>query len=154
MNMEFRKAESADLTTLRDIARDNIDKHYRDILGDEGVDQFLGSGASGRYIENNIDQCTVMYSEDEILGFAICKQDLITLLMVSTDVHRKSIGTQLLRYCEQQLFSIYDKIRLESFEGNTQGNRFYEKNQWLLSQRKADAESGVNKYIFIKRAEH
>ena len=154
MSMEFRKAQAEDIATLQHLAHQNINTFYRDILGDAGVDRFLNSGSSDRYIANNIDHCTVMYrghDDDAIVGFAVCKGDMITLLMVATEAHRQGLGSQLLSHCEEQLLRTFDHIRLESFEGNTRGNSFYEKNQWSLLQRKTDEESGVNKYIYIKR---
>ena len=126
------------------------------MIGDTGADRFLQSGASDRYIENNIAHATVMYQtedRDTIVGFAVCKHDLITLLMMATETHRQGFGSQLLKHCEQELLGNFPNIRLESFEGNNHSNRFYEKNRWSLLQCEADKDSGVNKYIYIKRAE-
>ena len=116
MPMEFRKAQPEDVTRLQHIANQNIDTFYRSVIGDTGADRFLQSGASDRYIENNIAHATVMYQtedRDTIVGFAVCKHDLITLLMMATETHRQGFGSQLLKHCEQAL--------LGKTTGGTQG---------------------------------
>ena len=153
MHTEFRNAQASDLSTLQRIARGNIDTHYRSILGDEGVDQFINSGASDRYIESTIGGCTVMHDGKDILGFAVCQDNLLALIMVDLATQGRGCGKALLRHCEQELLQHFEQIKLESFEGNTRANQFYERNGWSLSHRQQDDSSGVQKYIFLKRVD-
>lgn len=151
MKIEIRKASEQDLPTLQLIAREVIDANYRPFLGDIGVDRFITSGAADAYVAEHLPDCELICAEDEIAGFAVCDGELIDLMMIAQHVHRKGLGSLLLQHCEDRLFNQFQEIRLESFEGNTQANNFYNKNAWHLTQRIADPRSGVNKYVFLKR---
>ena len=151
MKTEIRKAAISDADILKKIARKTIDANYRSFLGDEGVDGFIGSGGSDKYVDENIDDCWVISSDFGIIGFAVCKADLIDLMMIEHDYHRQGYGTKLLKHCEQHLFNTFNEIKLESFEGNEKANNFYRKNGWSEIERNFDEMSGVNKLIFIKR---
>lgn len=151
MSIEFRNATTQDIAPLQALARCVIDTSYRPFLGDAGVDQFIASGAVDSYISENISDCELICDDGEIAGFASCKADLIDLMMIARHAHRNGLGSQLLQHCEALLFEQFKEIQLESFEGNIQANNFYQKHHWQLTQRIADPDSGVNKYLFIKR---
>jgi len=152
MKTEVRKAAIPDAGTLKKIARETIDANYRSFLGDEGVDWFIGSGASDQIIDENIDDCWVILSDYQIIGFSVCKANLIHLIMIDHDYHRHGHGTTLLKYCEQHLFNTFNEIKLESFEGNEKANNFYRKNGWSEIERNFDKMTGVNKLTFIKKS--
>ena len=152
MKTEVRKAIIPDADTLKKIARKTIDANYRSFLEDEGVDGFISSGASDRYIDDNIDNCWIILSDYQIIGFSVCKSDLIDLMMIDHDYHRQGYGTKLLKHCEQYLFNTYNAIKLESFEGNEKANNFYRKNSWSEIERNFDKMPGVNKLTFIKKS--
>ncbi len=130
MNAKVRKAVIQDTNILKAIATKTIDANYRSFLGNEGVDWFIGSGASDQYVDENIDDTWVILSNSQIIGFSVCKANLIDLMMIDHDHHRKGYGTVLLTYCEERLFKTFDEIKLESFEGNEKANNFYRKNTW------------------------
>ncbi len=152
MKTEIRKAIIPDADTLKKIASRTIDANYRSFLGDEGVDWFISSGASDQYIDENIDECWIILSDYQIIGFSVCKENLIDLMMIDHDYHRHGYGTTLLKHCEQYLFNTFDEIKLESFEGNEKADNFYRKNGWSEIERNFDNMSGVNKLTFIKKS--
>jgi GNAT superfamily N-acetyltransferase len=150
MKSEIRKSTVEESDQIKVIARQTIDANYRSFLGDEGVDWFIGSGASDQYISDNIDDCWVLLCGDQIMGFCVCKSNLIDLMMVHNNFHRLGYGTMLLKYCEEYLFRNFEEITLESFEGNDKANNFYRKNGWIEKERKFDEASSINKLIFTK----
>ena len=151
MKKEIRKASHNELEQLKKIARKTIDTNYRSFLGDEGVDWFINSGASDEYINDNIDDCWLLLCENQVIGFSVCKLNLIDLMMIDTEYHRKGYGTMLIKHSEDYLFKQYNEIVLESFEGNIQANNFYRKNNWIEKEIKFDEASGLNKIIFSKK---
>ena len=152
MSAEIRKARSGELDTIQAIARHTIDTNYRAFLGEEGVDWFIGSGASDEYLRDNLDDCWVLLEQNEIIGFSVCRDAIIDLMMISTEQHRRGFGTTLLGHCERLLFRKEREITLESFEGNEKANGFYRHNGWQQVDRLFDETSGVYKLIFTKRA--
>ncbi len=151
MKINIRKAIIQDAAPLKNISRKTIDLNYRSFLGDEGVKWFIESGASDQYIDENIDNCWVIVNDSKIIGFSVCKGNLIDLMMIDHTYHRQGYGTTLLKHCEDHLFNSFNEIRLESFEGNVKANNFYYKNNWVEIERKFDKMSNVNKITFIKK---
>ena len=150
-SIKIRKAEAADLPNMQEIARRTIDSCYRSFLGDEGVDWFLNSGESDREIERGLANCDVLLCGEVIVGFCICIDDLVHLMMVDVERHRKGLGTRLLGHCESQLAARGHKtIRLETFEGNAQAINFYRKNGWTLTRKAVDEEHGFVRVFFTK----
>jgi GNAT superfamily N-acetyltransferase len=149
MNAEIRPAILEDLGVMQSIARYTIDRNYRNFLGDEGVDWFI-SGPSDDYLSENINKATVIIIDGILVGFSVCKENLIDHMMVNHDSHRNGIGSILLQHCEEKLFEKYQDIKLESFAGNEKANNFYLKNGWSKSSEAFDEVSGSNKILFIK----
>jgi ribosomal protein S18 acetylase RimI-like enzyme len=149
MKVKIRKALLSDLEVMQSVARHTIDKNYRPFLGDEGVDWFI-SGPSDEYMKETINEAFVISEDEDVIGFCVLKENLIDLMIVKHEAHRKGIGTKLLDYCERVLFSDYQEIKLESFEKNDKANSFYTKNSWVKSGIEADEVSGGNKFIFTK----
>jgi len=136
---------------IQDIARNTISANYRSFLGNEGVNDFINIGGSNQYIYENIENCDVLLLSEAIVGFAVCKGDLIDLMMISDGFHRQGFGRQLLKYCENRIFRKHSEIRLESFEGNEKANNFYRKNGWNEAGLNFDETSGTNKITFVKK---
>lgn len=119
-------------------------------LGDKGVDRFIESGAAEQYIIDNIVDCWVLEVNNKIIAFCVCKGSVLDLIMVETEFQRKGYGSELLKYCEQVMFSYFEEIKLESFERNEKANNFYRKHGWIQMDRKFDKESNAYKFIFMK----
>lgn len=151
MKLVIRKSRIEDLEKIQEIACRTIDRNYRLFLGDKGVDRFIESGAAHQYLEDNIVDCWIAENEDEIIGFCVCKGDLLELMMVETAFHGQGLGSRLLRHVEQIMFSHYEEVKLESFENNEKANSFYRKHGWVQEARKFDKESNAFKLIFKKR---
>lgn len=150
MKILVRKALASDLGSLIALSHNTINASYRRFLGDEAVDAFLASGAADRYIEENIGRCAVIVRDEQIVGYSVCRDNVIELMMIDHTVHRQGLGTELLVYVEQALFETRDELRLESFEDNQNANAFYRKNGWREVSRYFDQDSGVNKVVFYK----
>ena len=88
MNTRVRKAVIQDTDILKAIARKTIDANYRLFLGNKGVDWFIGSGALDQYVDENIDDGWVILSNSQVIGFSVCKANLIDLMMIDHDYHR------------------------------------------------------------------
>lgn len=99
MKIEIRKAIILDTETIKKISRKTIDNNYRSFLGNKGVNCFIESGASDQYIDENIDDCWVIVNDNKIIGFSVCKGNLIDLMRIDHNYHREGYGTTLLKHC-------------------------------------------------------
>src|SRR5262245_4654370 len=118
MNTLVRTALASDMDALIALSHRTISASYRPFLGDEAVDVFLGSGAADRYVAENIGRCSVLVRDGVIVGYAVCRANVIDLMMIDHAVHRQGLGTELLRQVEQMLLQGSDELWLESFEAN------------------------------------
>jgi len=150
MNVLVRKALAVDVEALIDLARRTIGASYRPFLGDEAVDSFLGSGAVERYVTENIGACTILERGGRVLGYAVCRDNLVDLMLVDHACHRQGLGTALLRHVEEELGWRFAELRLESFAANGAANAFYRKHGWLEGSRFFDKESAAEKVVFYK----
>ena len=152
MKIEIRRAVSDDISVLTDISVRTIAAEYCSFLGKAAVDAYLKSGMVEQYVEGCVADCIVITGDKQPVGFCVCKQQLIDLMMIDQVYHRMGLGTKLLQHCERVLFARYGEIRLESFAGNDKANRFYRKNGWHESEVLFDPASGSEKIIFYKKA--
>lgn len=151
MQTQIRTATKEDLPIIQAIARNTIDKCYRPFLGDEGVDWFINSGESDKELESNIANCDIMLKGNVIVAFTIYFDELIHLMMVDVNQHRKGLGAELLVHTEKMLFERgCQKIRLETFEGNIQAINFYNKNSWSITKKETGEEFGFTRIFFEK----
>lgn len=150
MDTQIRKATLGDLERLQTMAMHTIDVSYRSFIDDEGVDWFL-SGPSDDYLRRNIENATVLAVDGIVVGCAVCKADVIDLIMIDHDFHHRGLGTKLLAHCESALFAQFETITLESFAGNEKANRFYRKNGWTRKGVVSDAVSGATKWMLEKK---
>jgi hypothetical protein len=73
---------ASDIGALIDLSRRTISASYRSILGDEVVDVFLGSGASDRYVQENLDRCSVIVRDGQVAGYAVCRDNLVVAALL------------------------------------------------------------------------
>ena len=135
---------------LKELATEVISADYRGFLGDAGTDEIIGSGAIDDYLEEHIANCLLASHNGHICGVAVCKGDLIALMMIAPGVRHMGIGSALLQHCEALMFKTSDKLTLESFEGNAQAHQFYLQHDWLLQEKLEHMENGINTYVFVK----
>ena len=150
MKTLIREALPADLPELVAISRRTIGASYRIFLGDEAVDRFLDSGAADRYVEEHLGDSSVILLDGTIAGYAVCLDNAIDLMLIDYPLHRRGLGTELLRRVEQVLGARYAELRLESFEANAPANAFYLKSGWKEESRYIDGETGISKIVFQK----
>ena len=150
--IQIRQASPADTEVLIALSRHTIRASYPPFLGQEAVEAFIGCGAADHYVADHIEDGTVLLIEDEIVGYAVCKGQLIDLILIDPRWQRCGLGTRLLQHCEAVLFQYYDTLTLESFADNHIANNFYRKHGWDNVTRHVDHESGVHKLVFRKSA--
>ncbi len=155
MNMnriQIRQARLDDLVEIQRIARRTIDRCYRPFLGDEGVDWYLNSGQLDSELSTHLNNCDVLLVDDAIVGFAICLENLIHLMMIDVERHREGLGSQLLAHCERELAKRGHCIgQLETFKGNGQAIAFYLKNKWRITGEQKDEEHDFVRVFFEKQ---
>lgn len=149
MLIEYRKATVQDLQTVKEIARRVILNNYKSFLGDMAVNQ-VESGMADKEVEDGLDTCTVMFSNEEMIGFAITKEDLLHLVMIDTLYQNKGFGSKLLSQIENDLFRKYNLIRLQSFKENNNRVAFYQKNGWTTTDEVYVQDMGVTMLSFEK----
>ena len=152
MHIEIRQAESADEEPLKALSRRTIEASSRPFLGHEAVESYITSGAVDQYVEDHIQDCSVIVAANVLVGFSVCKRNLIDLMMIDHKYQRQGLGTRLLKFVEYVLFTSFDELKLESFEPNSQANNFYRKNGWIGRETYLDNDSGMNKILFTKKA--
>ena len=147
---KIRKAVKTDTVPLIDLSRKTIDANYRVFLGNDAVDEFINTGSIDQYVADNILYCSVVMDKERIVGYSVCRDNLIDLIMIDNDFHRRGFGSHLLRHSERELFQTYNEITLESFKGNHNANNFYQKNGWQAKNAFFDNSSGAEKVVFTK----
>lgn len=149
----IRPASGEDLDDLQALARRTIDTCHRVFLSDEGVDRFIGSGASDAHVKNHLERggvhCLISH-EGRTIGFSILDGPTIDLMMVDPDHHRQGLGRLLLQHAEPALLAQYSTIRPESFADNAAANSFYEACGWLRGDQPTG--EGPAKFEYVKRA--
>lgn len=153
MKIKLRKADKSELPMLQTFAREVIDKNYREHLGDEAVDWFIGSGASDQYMQDSIDDTILAVMDEQTVGICICKEELIDLLMIQNGMQNRGIGSAFLTLVSEELLKQYTKIRVECFEKNGKANRFYVRNGWTQEKITFDEEMGDNRIYYCKTRE-
>jgi ribosomal protein S18 acetylase RimI-like enzyme len=152
LNITIRQATKADVEPLAEISNRTIRADYAPFLTASAVDQYIASGAVNNYLQQNIDQCAVILTDDQLVGCSIAIENRIDLLLIDHDFHRRGLGSRLLAHCEESLFKHHDRLTLESFEPNHKANNFYRKHGWGETSRYFDETSGVDKLVFHKPA--
>lgn len=136
---------------MQDLSRRTIDAKYRSFMGDEAVDWFIGDGHSDKELSDNINNCEVMFVNGNIAGFSILHENLIHLMMIDVDLHRIGFGSKLLHYVESLLLDKdFNKITLETFEGNAQAIKFYNNNSWNQVNKELVESAGFVRVFFEK----
>ena len=90
MDVKIRKPKLEDLDTLMTISRKTINASYRSFLGDENVNWFLESGSSEEYVKDNINVTDVILLNEKIIGYSVYKDNMIDLMLIDDDFHRKA----------------------------------------------------------------
>ncbi|MUL04430.1 GNAT family N-acetyltransferase [Aliivibrio fischeri] len=149
----IRKAQRADLASIQELARDTINTCYRSFLGDEGVDWFINSGESDKEIEKQLSNCVVLELNNQIQGYCAFENDFVHILMVSPQIQRSGLGSNLLKHVENEITLLgHQTYRLETFKGNEQAIKFYLKNAWVIDREEKDEEFGFVRVYLSKRA--
>jgi GNAT superfamily N-acetyltransferase len=148
MMIQIHKGSPADVGVLIALSRRTMRASSRPFLGDAAVEAFVGRGAVDQYVADHLEQSTVIVADGALLGYAVCNDNVIDLMMIHQPLHRRGFGTRLLQHCEASLFRHYRELTLESFADNDQANNFSLKNGWEQVARYVDRQSGVDKLIF------
>jgi ribosomal protein S18 acetylase RimI-like enzyme len=150
MDTQIRKAMTSDIEALSALSCRTIRASYWSFLGETVVEAFLASGAADQYVRETLAQCSVIVAEGKLVGYTVCKDDLIDLMMIDPEYQGCGLGTRLLEHCQEMLFQNFEALTLESFEQNQKANNFYWKHGWSEVKRYFDQSSGVYKLVFCK----
>ncbi|MFT5789372.1 MAG: DNA-binding transcriptional LysR family regulator/ribosomal protein S18 acetylase RimI-like enzyme [Shewanella sp.] len=148
---KVRQANSADLDTLKTLAKETIDHCYRSFLGDDGVDWFINGGGSDREVAEQLENIIVLELDGKIRGYCAAEEGFIHILMISPELQRTGLGGYLLAQVEaMQQAEGYEHLRLETFKGNEQALNFYHKHGWSIVGEEQDASFGLVR-VFMRK---
>lgn len=151
MTIRIRRAAPADVDALIALSRRTIRASYTSFLGEEGVAAFIDSGACDQYIRDHVGTSTVICLDGDVVGYSVCEDGRVDLMMIDHAAHRQGHGAALLAHMETTLFRTHDEITVKSFEGNANANAFYVKSGWSEARRFADEKDGIRYVEFRKR---
>ena len=148
----FREATRRDEAELTRIAQQTIAACYRRFLGVKKVVDFLECGAINEYVVENLEKnyCPILMLDRLPVGFAVCLDNIIDLIIIDYRYHRRRFGTQLLAHCESELFQAYPAIASRCFEQNEQANRFFRKNSWTETLTYRNKQIGIRTILYQK----
>ncbi len=149
----IRKAKSADLKDLQEIAKRTIRRSYNAFSKnkDQNMDNYVSKGMSDKQIEKNLKYCDLMEISGKIIGFAISIGSSVNLLLIDYSFHRLGYGKQLLNYIEGKLKQLRPTAKLETFDGNQYALNFYRKNNWKIIDTVNDINTGLTKIQLEKQ---
>ncbi len=147
---QFRPAVPGDAAALKSMARRVIQANYTPFLGEDLVRSFIESGQADQEIDDGLNTCTLMVSDDGIVGFAIVKAEVLHLIMVAPEFQGKGYGSKLLAYIEQQMFAEHPAIQLQTFANNAGAIAFYQKHGWREAERQAVDGMDIPLVVFQK----
>ncbi|WP_268913560.1 N-acetyltransferase [Lentilactobacillus sp. SPB1-3] len=134
---------------IRDFALDDIDDIMHLWLEtNKQAHDFIESS----YWENNFESVKEMMphatiyvyeSDGQIQGFIGLMDDYIAGIFISKDNQFKGIGTRLLNYTKEKR----DKLTLEVYKKNTRAVQFYLREDFNISKREIDEETGESEYF-------
>ena len=148
----FREATREDGAALTLIAQKTISACYRRFLGVDKIVELVESGAINQYIVANLKRhyCPVQLIEREPVGFAVCQENVIGMLMIDYRYHRRGLGTQLLAHCEAEMFQAYSALGLRCFEQNDVAKQFFHKHGWRETLTHHDKLIGARTIVYQK----
>jgi ribosomal protein S18 acetylase RimI-like enzyme len=146
----IRRATENDAQVLKNIAKQVINKNYAQFLGAEITTAFIESGESDREIDDGLTNCTLMTSDELIIGFAITNKDVLHLMMIDVPFQNMGHGQALLAHIEGKLFTSFNCIYLQTFRDNKPAISFYLKNGWKITGQEEVSELGVSMIHFEK----
>ena len=148
----FREATRGDAAALALIAQRTIATCYRQFLGVKKVVEFLECGVFSEYVVENLEKnyCPILLLDRLPVGFAVCLENIIDLIIIDYRYHRRGFGTQLLAHCESELFGAYPAIALRCFARNEHANRFFRKHGWIQTLAYRDKQISVRTILYQK----
>jgi len=148
--VRFRSANMDDAKPLIALSEYIVDTCYRSFLGDELVDNFIQRKALHKYTSLHLGYFQLLMLGDEVVGFTVCKENQIDLMMIDPRVQGFGLGTQLLEFSEKRLFRSSPVLGLRSFAGNQSANAFFRRQGWEDMVARTDRVSQVREILFRK----
>lgn len=145
----IRKATVEDIEALSILSQDVMRNNYGAFLGESTVEEYISSGIADKEIEDNIQTISVLTvseqenSGDDILAYAIQKEELIHVLMVRVGCQHQGIGSYLLQHVMDNMLKEYTSLRIETFANNIPAIACYEKMGWKRHALKELPEQGL-----------
>lgn len=145
----IRKATEEDMEALSVLSQDVMRNNYSAFLGESTVEDYISSGVADKEIEENVLTISVLTASeqedqgDDILAYAIQKEDLIHMLMVRVGCQHQGIGSYLLQHVMDKMLKEYNTLRIETFANNIPAIGCYEKMGWQRQAIKEVPEMGL-----------
>ena len=119
---------------------------------DEPALTLIAQQTIAAYVIENLEHnyCPMLLREQKPLGFAICRDSVIELIVVDYRYHRLGFGAKLLAHCEAEMFAAYPMLALQCLESNEQGNGFFRKHGWMETMTWRDPHSGERTILYQK----
>ena len=150
-NLKTRHADVSERSAIQAMARDVIRGRDTAFFGPEMVDAFIDSGHSDEEFVTHKDNLYVLVDGNDIIGFSICFENFIHLLMVKINRQNEGLGSILLEGCETMISGRgHQSARLETFVSNTQAVAFYLKNGWTETARDGEDAGTLARIWFEK----
>lgn len=148
----FREATRGDEAALTPIAQRTIATCYHPFMGVSNVVEALEYEAINDYVLDNLSNnyCPILLLDQQPVGFAVCREITIDLIVIDYSYHGLGLGTQLLAHCEAEMFQAYPAIAAQCFEPDVPANRFFLKNGWTESLTYYDKKIDVKTIVFQK----
>jgi ribosomal protein S18 acetylase RimI-like enzyme len=148
----FSEAAHGDEAVLTPIVQRTIATCFHPFLGVDKTIAVLDYDSVSGYIVENLGQnyCPILLLDGEPVGFAVCKDVTIDLIIIDYQYHRLGLGTKLLAHCESEMFQAYPAISLQCFEPNEQANRFFQKHGWTETLTYNDKQTGARTIVYQK----
>lgn len=151
-NLKTRYADVSERSAIQTMARDVIRGRYTAFFGPEMVDAFIGSGQADEEFVTHEDNLYVLVDGSDIIGFSICFENFIHLLMVKMERQNEGLGSVLLKDCEAMIRDRgHQSARLETFVSNVQAVAFYLKNGWTETARDGEDAGTLARIWFEKK---
>ncbi len=148
----FRDATREDEALLTLLAQKTISACYRRFLGIDKVVELMESGAINEYIVANLGKryCPIQLVENEAVGFAVCQENIIDMLIVDYRYHQRGLGKQLLAHCEAHMFKDHAELGAQCFDQDEAANKLFSKRGWKKTLAHYDKKLDARTILYQK----
>ncbi len=127
MNYTIRKAEEKDKEQVLALGRKIVDKYERTHLGDDVVNEYIGSGSCDNDFLQVYDNITLLFDDEQLIGFIVTSENEIQGFLIDIPYWGIGAAQYLFNYAVKNIFKNHNEITLECFVNSPRANAFYKK---------------------------